>query len=150
MKYIAELEKGVWIAPWSGDPGRTLKKENAKIFNLKSTSWRAIELAQKIRPFKKAKVIKVCRDNWHATTDDGCSSIWEKTLKYPRGGIRNAQNTADNSFIPVLDILETRLDAGCQIEKCDMGWCLFDTDGECVCYGTKIRQMLVNLIFTDC
>jgi len=138
MKYIAELEKGVWIAPWSGDPGRTLKKENAKIFNLKSTSWRAIELAQKIRPFKKAKVIKVC------------SSIWKKTLKYPRGGIRNAQNTADNSFIPVLDILETRLDAECQIEKCDMGWCLFDKEGECVCYGTTIRQMLVNLIFTDC
>ena len=52
--------------------------------------------------------------------------------------------------IPALDLLETRLDAGCQIEKCDMGWCLFDTDGECVCYGTTIRQMLVNLIFTDC
>ena len=52
--------------------------------------------------------------------------------------------------IPALDLLETRLDAGCQIEKCDSGWCLFDTDGECVCYGTTIRQMLVNLIFTDC
>ena len=52
--------------------------------------------------------------------------------------------------IPALDLLETRLDAGCQIEKCDMGWCLFDKEGECVCYGTTIRQMLVNLIFTDC
>lgn len=22
MRYIVELEDGVWIAPWSGDPGR--------------------------------------------------------------------------------------------------------------------------------
>ena len=51
---------------------------------------------------------------------------------------------------PALDLLEIRLELGCQIEKCDMGWCLFDTDGECVCYGKSIRQMLVNLIFTDC
>ncbi len=34
--YVAELEPGVWIAPWSGDPGRTLLKTNAKVFNRKS------------------------------------------------------------------------------------------------------------------
>lgn len=27
------LEKDVWIADWKGDPGRTLKKENAKEFS---------------------------------------------------------------------------------------------------------------------
>ena len=75
----------------------------------------------------------------------------------------NASNTGECSFydskpekcnecmgLPVLDILEIRLELGCQIEKCDMGWCLFDEDGECVCYGNSIRQLLVNLIFTDC
>lgn len=57
MKFIAQLEEHVWIADWSGDPGRTLKIENAKVFNNKSTAWRAIESAQKIRPFVNAKVI---------------------------------------------------------------------------------------------
>jgi len=28
--YIVEIDEGVWLAPWKGDPGRTLVKENAK------------------------------------------------------------------------------------------------------------------------
>ena len=75
----------------------------------------------------------------------------------------NASKTGECSFfvskpekcsecmgLPVLDILETRLDAGCEIKKCDMIWCLVNKNGECVCYGNSIRQLLVNLIFTDC
>ena len=42
-KYIAELEPDLWLAPWCGDPGRTKKVENARIFNNMSTAWRAIE-----------------------------------------------------------------------------------------------------------
>jgi len=57
-RYVAELEPDVWIAPWSGDPGRTLVLNNAKVFNNRSTAWRAIERAQKMRPFKNAKVIE--------------------------------------------------------------------------------------------
>jgi hypothetical protein len=30
--WVVQLYDGVWIAPWSGDPGRTTKKENAKRF----------------------------------------------------------------------------------------------------------------------
>ena len=55
-KYVAELEKNTWIASWSGDPGLTCKIENAKVFNFRSTAWRAIERAQKNRPFIHAKV----------------------------------------------------------------------------------------------
>ena len=32
LGYVVELEPGVWIAPWEGDPGRTLKLENAERF----------------------------------------------------------------------------------------------------------------------
>lgn len=58
-KYICKLETGVFIATWSGNPGRTLVLENAKRFNFKSTAWRAIERAQRIRPFKNANVLVV-------------------------------------------------------------------------------------------
>jgi len=53
---LQNLKKGVWIAPWTGDPGRTTKIENAKEFNNRSTAWRAIERAQKIRPFENAQL----------------------------------------------------------------------------------------------
>lgn len=33
MKYVIELQPECWIANWDGDPPRTLKIENAKIFN---------------------------------------------------------------------------------------------------------------------
>ena len=52
--------------------------------------------------------------------------------------------------IPALDLLETRLRAGGYIDKSDVGWTLRDKDGKHVTYGTSIRQLLVNLIFTDC
>lgn len=55
--YIAELETGVYIAPWDGSPGVTLLKNNAKVFKKKSTAWIYIEKAQKYRPFINAQVI---------------------------------------------------------------------------------------------
>lgn len=32
MTAIVELEEGCWLAPWRGDPGRTLVRESAKRF----------------------------------------------------------------------------------------------------------------------
>lgn len=49
-KYIAELEPGVWVAPWAGDPGRTIKRENAKRFRTRPAAKAAITRAQKTRP----------------------------------------------------------------------------------------------------
>jgi hypothetical protein len=59
MKWIVELEKNVWIAPWAGDPGRTVKKENAEVFEDKLKASQAITYARVFRPFKNAKVVKV-------------------------------------------------------------------------------------------
>jgi hypothetical protein len=54
--YIVKLEKGVWLAPWDGDPGRTLKKENAKEFKLKSDANHALIQARMYRPFNDAEI----------------------------------------------------------------------------------------------
>ena len=51
---------------------------------------------------------------------------------------------------PVLDRLQDRLEAGARIEFQNSKWHLFDSDGEQVCYGDSIREMLVNLIMVDC
>lgn len=57
--YIAELEKGVWVAPWVGDPGITIVKANAQIFKKRSTAWKAIEKAEDFRSFPKAIVTQI-------------------------------------------------------------------------------------------
>ena len=58
-EFIVELCAGVWLAPWSGDPGRTLKRENAKVFKTARAGESAINRARKIpgRNYPDAKVI---------------------------------------------------------------------------------------------
>ena len=57
--YIVELESGVYLAGWEGDPGRTLIKDSALRFN----SWRSAKLAVKralrYREFKNIMVVPV-------------------------------------------------------------------------------------------
>ncbi len=54
--WTVELEPGVWLAPWAGDPGRTLVKENAKAFHSRSGAEVALSAAREHRPFAKATV----------------------------------------------------------------------------------------------
>lgn len=56
MGLIVELEEGVWLAPWDGDPGRTLKKESAKIFECGFSAMKALLAAKELRPFKNASI----------------------------------------------------------------------------------------------
>jgi len=62
--FIIELENGgnlssgVWIAPWEGDPGRTLKQHNAKQFKDQKNAEKALGQARKYRPFKNAKILR--------------------------------------------------------------------------------------------
>ena len=56
---------------------------------------------------------------------------------------------AFNAAIPSLDLLQVRLEAGCEIKYQDGMWCLFDRDGESVISGVTVREMIINLIFTD-
>ncbi len=37
--YILEIGPNTWIAPWDGDPGRTIVKENARVFGTKKKAY---------------------------------------------------------------------------------------------------------------
>ena len=62
MKYIVELDKNVWLAAWSGDPGRTLCKGNARIYKSYHEATVALGMARKYRPFKNAECIRISLD----------------------------------------------------------------------------------------
>jgi len=57
MTFIVELEPGCWLAPWDGDPGRTLTLQNAESFESPGDASRALSVAQAFRPFKGGKVV---------------------------------------------------------------------------------------------
>ena len=63
MKYIIELEPGVYIAPWTGDPGRTMKIENALDFASPLMAEKVMKrvLSEECphRHYKNAKVIEL-------------------------------------------------------------------------------------------
>ena len=50
--YVVELQEGCWLAPWNGDPGRTLVLESAKKFNFILEAEKALEKAKKNNPFR--------------------------------------------------------------------------------------------------
>lgn len=53
---IVELEKGVWLAAWQGDPGRTLDIRSAKNFKTYKAAEFALMGARNYRPFANAKI----------------------------------------------------------------------------------------------
>jgi len=57
--YVVELEEGVWLAPWRGDPGRTLVKKEARLFGSRHGARVALGFARRYRTFAKAKIVKV-------------------------------------------------------------------------------------------
>lgn len=57
--YIVELEPGVWLAEWSGDPGRTLERASAKVYPSEVAAINGKARASRYRKFWGAKVIKV-------------------------------------------------------------------------------------------
>ena len=58
-RYIVLLEPGVWIAPWVGDPGRTLVKDNAERFDFVEDARTALAGARAWHPFLGAKIEEV-------------------------------------------------------------------------------------------
>jgi len=55
--FIVELEGNVWLAPWSGDPGRTIVVDHARKYDTKRGAKIALGVARKYRKFKEARVI---------------------------------------------------------------------------------------------
>lgn len=56
-RVIVKLEDNVWLAPWKGDPGRTIVEDNAQEFMSRSSAKRALKKAQELRPFENAELI---------------------------------------------------------------------------------------------
>lgn len=56
MTYIVELEPGVWIAGWPGDPGRTIVRQNAKEFSNRRDAEIGRARARRIRKFADAQI----------------------------------------------------------------------------------------------
>lgn len=57
--FIVELQTGMWIAPWSGDPGRTLVKKTAQKYKTERGAKIALKCARRYSPFKDAKIEQV-------------------------------------------------------------------------------------------
>jgi hypothetical protein len=56
--YIVRLETGVWLAPWDGDPGRTLVESSAKVFPDAALAYKALAAACRYRDFSHATLYK--------------------------------------------------------------------------------------------
>jgi len=69
MEYIVELQKGCWLADWSGDPGRTHVKESARRYKTFSGATIALGMARRYRDFKKAKITKIGELKWKQDTE---------------------------------------------------------------------------------
>ena len=54
--FIVELENGVFIAPWEGDPGRTLVEANARRYRNEKSAQQALWQAREYREFKNATI----------------------------------------------------------------------------------------------
>jgi len=56
MSYIVQLEPGVYLAPWSGDPGRTLSRLTAKQYKNIAAATYALARARRFRDFVNATI----------------------------------------------------------------------------------------------
>jgi hypothetical protein len=54
--WVVEIETECWLAPWQGDPGRTLRLENAKRYKSQHAAECALRRARKFRPLVYAKI----------------------------------------------------------------------------------------------
>ena len=64
-EYVVQLETGVWLAGWTGDPGRTCEIDNAIRFNTIWAAAVALNRSRDYRPFPKAFI--------HDPTDPHCN-----------------------------------------------------------------------------
>lgn len=61
IHYIVEIQPGCWLAPWKGDPGRTLVLESARVFTTRRGAAIALGLAKRHRTLLDAQLVAVVR-----------------------------------------------------------------------------------------
>lgn len=55
MEWLAKLSEGCWLAPWEGDPGRTIVEDNAQRYKTEGAAKAALTRARKRHTFRKIK-----------------------------------------------------------------------------------------------
>jgi len=97
-------------------------------------------------------LLEAFEDHYYVKCLETMCPIQPETKIYADGNGRVAAkmwNKYKIDFIPSLDLLQARLEAGCYIAKQDGEWWLWEEGGEGVCSGKTIRDMLVSLIWLD-
>lgn len=56
-EYLVQLQDDCWIAPWSGDPGRTLSIDHARVFDTPQEAANSLRYAKRFRDFAESKII---------------------------------------------------------------------------------------------
>jgi len=60
MKFVVRLHDEVWLAPWSGDPGRTLVQASAGRFANRAAAEASLSAARRrYRPYPDATIEEV-------------------------------------------------------------------------------------------
>ena len=54
--FVVEIFQNCWLAPWTGDPGRTCKIENAKQYSSERGAKIALGIARRYRKLPNARV----------------------------------------------------------------------------------------------
>jgi hypothetical protein len=55
-KAVVRLTPNCWLAPWRGDPGRTMVRESAKVYESPWAAFYALVRAKTFRPFPQAVI----------------------------------------------------------------------------------------------
>lgn len=61
-EYVVELCPRVWLAYWSGEPGRTACIDHARRYATERGAKIALGIARRFRPFPRARVVEVTCD----------------------------------------------------------------------------------------
>ena len=59
---------------------------------------------------------------------------------------KRMEHDMPESVIHAINLLQSRLESGCEIIEQDGEMCLFDLGGECIASGDTLREMIYNLI----
>ncbi len=57
MSFIVELEKMCYLAPWNGDPGRTIFRCNAREYKTERGAKIALGISKKYRVFDNPRIL---------------------------------------------------------------------------------------------
>lgn len=76
--FVVELCDDCWLADWDGDPGRTTRIMNSKVYLIKASAELDLENARKFKKFENAKIqsLKDTPDDYKLSDDERVTKYW--------------------------------------------------------------------------